>query len=135
TGGGSAIIKGTGRVGKTAETLDKVTDDVSKAKYLDEVKRLQAEKYGGRKLAVSKDMVNKEKASADAIRESAKYGMSPEMAQEIITRQISSRNEELLSAGKEVIKKSSDEIASDSVRFADEYNRLLGIRDARGAGD
>src|SRR5690606_26620152 len=42
---------------------------------------------------------------------------------------------ELLSAGKEAIKKSSDEIASDSARFADEYNRLLGIRDARGAGD
>lgn len=119
TGGASAVIKGTGKVGASGKVLADMTDTIAKQKYTDEIGRLQKEAYGGKKLAVSNDMVQQAKSVENAFRESAKHGMTQEMAETIVRSRVG-----------DGAKLASGSVEESANRLAKEFNRALGMRNA-----
>lgn len=122
TGGLSAVIKGTGRTAKTVEATAKMAEEVARAtrhttRYDDLVSR-----------GVNPDLATRvaNKGYGDALDSVPNVGhMTDEMAESLIKYQSRTRN----------VTKSSDELSLEATRLADQYNKMLGIRNARGAGD
>ena len=124
SGGVSALVKGTGRVGKVADNLVKLANraDVKShilSKQFDEtVNRLVSK-------GVSKERAEKfayKKFWEGATQEHTATHMTKDMAEAIILNQSKERG----------FKLTPEELSRDAERFASEYNRLMGIRDVDG---
>lgn len=121
TGGLSAVVKGTGRVGKTAEGVAKMADNIPYMQFDNTVKELVdkginpklAERFAMKKLDESLNSASKA------------THMTDEMAETIVKYQTNEKG----------IARTAEEIKQSATKLADEYNRVMGIRDARGAGN
>lgn len=122
TGGASAIVKGTGRVGKGAEALGKATEEVARVTRANQRVAELVGKGVDPNLAqrVAEKGLNKPLGDI-----ASATHMTEDMAKEIITYQMRKKG----------VTKSADELTQDATKLADEYNRVIGIRDAKGAGD
>lgn len=114
TGGISAGIKGTGRVGKSAEALAKLGDDIPYMQFDNTVRELTekginpqlAERFAQKKLD-------------DALKNPTQITeMTEELATDIIKYQTAERG----------VVKSAEEIKNSAQTLASEYNRILGLR-------
>lgn len=120
TGGVSAVVKGTGRVGKAAESVDKMNETYKAYK----------------KLNITDELVEKG-INPDLAKRTAEFKLSKLPTAEKATHMTSEMAEEFIKRRQfEMGKRIPDaDIAGDAQRFADRYNQLIGIRDAKGAGD
>lgn len=120
TGGASNLIKGTGRVGKTGDRVAQVANNLTDVTYRNTVDRLMTK-------GVSKERAERfayKKMWENADKFKGATHMTEDMAKEIVERQ-------MYDTGQRV---TSDVLQRDSKKLADEYNRLLGIRDVDGKG-
>jgi endonuclease YncB( thermonuclease family) len=122
TFGTSALVKGTGRgahavnqlskMGKTVEAANKstfISDLLAKGIAPDLAERFAKKKADDGAFKLADDVTH----------------MTPDMAKSIIKSQTVKRG----------IVKTEDELADGAQKLADEYNRIIGIRDAKGFGD
>lgn len=119
TGGASAIVKGTGRTGKTAKslrTLGRVSDEAATytAKYSDLISK-------GASVADARKAASTASKATKVTRVTPKY-MTDEMATTIVQRQA-------METGRTV-----KNVGVEATNLANRYNKALGIYDARGMG-
>lgn len=118
SGGASAVIKGTGRTGKVVERLAKTAEEAGELTFKNTYERLVGQ-------GVNPDLATRfatKKASENTSKFKNATHMTEDMASEIIQRQNFDRG----------VRMSTEELARDSKKFSDEYNRLAGIRDVNG---
>ena len=124
SGGASALVKGTGRVGKVAEHLTKLANRTDVKNYI------LSKEYGDMVNRLVNKGVSKERAERfaykkfweNATKERTATHMTKDMAEAIILNQSKERG----------FKLTPEELSRDAERFASEYNRLMGIRDVDG---
>lgn len=117
TGGGSAIVKGTGKVGAKA-TVSKAAKEVASNAYDSTLLTERLAKHGDTNHAISKEMVDAAtKAEQKILKENTTH-MTPHMAEQIIKEQATKRG----------LQKGEGEIALEAEGFAKKYNELLGVR-------
>lgn len=123
TGGASALIKGTGRTARTVDAAGRAVEEAARAsrhtaRYDDLVSR-----------GVNPDLAQRvaDKGYDDVVDGlgSNPGHMTEEMAKNIVQYQSRMRG----------VPKTAEELSADATRYADQFNRLVGVRDARGAGD
>lgn len=118
TGGVSAVVKGTGRVGKTAKSVAELGDNAIKVSRENRIERLlekgvsleRAEKYADKKM----------------VADISKFGNTTHMTEEIAREIIE------LDLRKSGVKVTETELIRDSQKFATEYNKAMGIYDVPG---
>lgn len=120
TGGASAIFKGTGKTGKTAEAIAKVADELPKMQYDNTVSRLVAK--GATQESAEKFAYQEFWKSADKFKGATH--MTDDMARVVVERQAMERGYEV--TGKQLDK--------DATALANQYNKMLGIREIDGKG-